>query len=230
MNLKEKKYLLLDLDGVCYGKHNNYSLERVFGQVSKRMTQFISEKLNVSIEEAKKRLFRGELVIFPTETVSGIGGNANNHTSVEQIYKTKNRPISNPLICHFANIRELKKNFIITNKDYELAKKSIQAFEKGQWPRALSFSKKTKDKSIYNFMQWRHLITTGNQASFYDYKVFIDGNPEYPRIYRVRYLAEHKLSTANVSTKKIITWFGSNNPLRGYGKMIIGKSHLLIGD
>ena len=25
MNLKEKKYLLLDLDGVCYGKHNNYS-------------------------------------------------------------------------------------------------------------------------------------------------------------------------------------------------------------
>ena len=41
MNLKEKKYLLLDLDGVCYGKHNNYSLERVFGQVSQRMTKFI---------------------------------------------------------------------------------------------------------------------------------------------------------------------------------------------
>ena len=52
--LKDKKYLLLDLDGVCYGKHNNYSLEKVFGQVSKRMTKFISEKLNVSIEEAKK--------------------------------------------------------------------------------------------------------------------------------------------------------------------------------
>ena len=42
MNLKEKKYLLLDLDGVCYGKHNNYSLEKVFGQVSQRMTKFIS--------------------------------------------------------------------------------------------------------------------------------------------------------------------------------------------
>ena len=49
MNLKEKKYLLLDLDGVCYGKHNNYSLERVFGQVSKRMTQFISEKLKICL-------------------------------------------------------------------------------------------------------------------------------------------------------------------------------------
>ena len=48
------KYLLLDLDGVCYGKHNNYSLERVFGQVSKRMTMFISEKLNIDMNKAKE--------------------------------------------------------------------------------------------------------------------------------------------------------------------------------
>ncbi len=54
MSLKEKKYLLLDLDGVCYGKHNNYSLEKVFGQVSRRMTQFISEKLKIDINSAKK--------------------------------------------------------------------------------------------------------------------------------------------------------------------------------
>ena len=54
MNFKEKKYLLLDLDGVCYGAHNNYSLERVFGQVSKRMTQFISEKLNIDKNKAKE--------------------------------------------------------------------------------------------------------------------------------------------------------------------------------
>ena len=53
-NFKEMKYLLLDLDGVCYGKHNNYSLEKVFGQVSKRMTMFISEKLKIDMEEAKK--------------------------------------------------------------------------------------------------------------------------------------------------------------------------------
>ncbi len=51
---KEMKYLLLDLDGVCYGKHNNYSLEKVFGQVSKRMTMFISKRLKISLEEAKK--------------------------------------------------------------------------------------------------------------------------------------------------------------------------------
>ena len=54
MNFKEKKYLLLDLDGVCYGKHNNYSLEKVFGQVSKRMTKFISEKLKIDKDKAKE--------------------------------------------------------------------------------------------------------------------------------------------------------------------------------
>ena len=73
------------------------------------------------IEEAKKHLFRGELVIFPTETVYGIGGNANNNKSIELIYKTKNRPINNPLICHFANIKEIEENFILNEKDYELA-------------------------------------------------------------------------------------------------------------
>ena len=53
-NIKKMKYLLLDLDGVCYGKHNNYSLEKVFGQVSNRMTQFISERLKINRDEAKK--------------------------------------------------------------------------------------------------------------------------------------------------------------------------------
>ena len=35
-------------------RHNNYSLERVLGQVSNRMTKFISEKLNIDMNEAKK--------------------------------------------------------------------------------------------------------------------------------------------------------------------------------
>tara|TARA_B100000161_G_scaffold131998_1_gene93589 strand:- start:117 stop:809 length:693 start_codon:yes stop_codon:yes gene_type:complete len=53
-NIKKMKYLLLDLDGVCYGKHNNYSLEKVFGQVSKRMTMFISKRLKIDISTAKQ--------------------------------------------------------------------------------------------------------------------------------------------------------------------------------
>ena len=60
-----------------------------------------------TLDEAKKRLFGGQLVIFPTETVYGIGGNANNKSAVQLIYKTKERPINNPLICHFSNIADI---------------------------------------------------------------------------------------------------------------------------
>ena len=60
MNLKEKKYLLLDLDGVCYGSHNGYPLEKVFGMVSKRMTKFIQEKLNLD----EKKQNNSKLIIF----------------------------------------------------------------------------------------------------------------------------------------------------------------------
>ncbi|MDC0046900.1 lytic transglycosylase domain-containing protein [Candidatus Pelagibacter sp.] len=139
-------------------------------------------------------------------------------------------PKKKPSVAGVTTTKNIKISKYYSKKDFGLAKKAISEMQKSKWTSALNISKKAKDKSIYNFIQWRHLLTTGNQASFYDYKVFIDSNPEYPRINRLRYLAEHKLSTANVSPKKIITWFGANEPLSGYGKMILGESHLLIGD
>ena len=53
--------------------------------------------------------------------------------------------------------------------------------KKAKWPAALKTAKKAKDKSIYNFIQWRHLLTKGNQASYYEYKTFIDKN-DFPEL------------------------------------------------
>ena len=47
--LDNKKNLLLDLDGTVY-----QDLESVFGQVSKLMTKYISEKLNIDLKKAKE--------------------------------------------------------------------------------------------------------------------------------------------------------------------------------
>ena len=47
--LKDKKNLLLDLDGTVY-----QDLEAVFGQVSRLMTKYISEKLNLDLKKAKE--------------------------------------------------------------------------------------------------------------------------------------------------------------------------------
>ena len=139
-------------------------------------------------------------------------------------------PKKKPTIAGASTAKNIKISRYYSKKDFGLAKKAISEMQKSKWSSALKIAKKAKDKSIYNFIQWRHLLTSGNQASFYDYQVFLNKNSDYPRISRVKYLAEHKLSTESVSPKKIIKWFGENDPLSGYGKMILGESHILIGD
>jgi len=50
---------------------------------------------------------RGGVVIFPTETVYGIGADSTNETACLRIYEIKNRPLDNPLISHFESIKQI---------------------------------------------------------------------------------------------------------------------------
>lgn len=63
----------------------------------------ISAPTTAAIAAAATILQRGGLVAFPTETVYGLGGDANNRDAVEAIYQAKGRPNSNPLIVHVAD-------------------------------------------------------------------------------------------------------------------------------
>jgi len=139
-------------------------------------------------------------------------------------------PKRKPVVVKKTITKTKTKSKYYTQSDFDIAKRSIKAMEKRQWPSALSISKKAKDKSIYKFVQWKHLLTTGNQASFYDYMTFIKNNDDFPRISRIRYLAEHKLSTDKISPKKIIDWFENEEPLSGFGKLILGESFIKRGD
>ena len=139
-------------------------------------------------------------------------------------------PKKKPLIAGSKKTTDIKISKYYSKKDFNLAKKAISEIKKAKWPSALKTAKKAKDKSIYNFIQWRHLLRKGNQASYYEYKTFIDKNENYPRIGRIKYLAEHKLSTDKVSPKKIINSFASSEPLSGFGKMILGESFILTGN
>lgn len=51
----------------------------------------------------------GELVIFPTETVYGIGANALDEVAVGKIFFAKGRPSDNPLIVHLADKRKIEE-------------------------------------------------------------------------------------------------------------------------
>ncbi|MBD1136558.1 lytic transglycosylase domain-containing protein [Pelagibacterales bacterium SAG-MED49] len=157
-----------------------------------------------------------------------------NITEVNKIKKDKKLsfkiPKKKPSISGTAASRSVKISKYYNKKDFSIAKKAIAEMQKSRWTSSLKSAKRAKDKSIYNFIKWRYLLTIGNQASFYDYKVFIDQNSQYPRLDRLRYLAEHKLSTAKVSPKKIINWFSEKEPFSGFGKMILGESFVLTGN
>src|SRR5210317_158957 len=135
-----------------------------------------------------------------------------------------------PIVLGKTESEKVEISKFFNKKDFAIAKKAISEMEKSQWTKALSTSSRAKDKSINNFIKWSYLLTNGNQASFFDYLTFIDKNNDYPRIGRIRYLAEQKLDTKEISPKKIANWFGNNEPLSGCGKLILGESNILIGN
>src|ERR1700683_4094491 len=56
-----------------------------------------------AITKAAQILKSGGLVAFPTETVYGLGADAQNAQAVKKIFAVKGRPPTNPLIVHVAN-------------------------------------------------------------------------------------------------------------------------------
>ena len=53
-----------------------------------------------AIEEAAERLASGRLVAFPTETVYGLGAEADDDAAIAKIFAAKGRPVDHPLIVH----------------------------------------------------------------------------------------------------------------------------------
>lgn len=80
-----------------------------------------------NIKAAAKIIKDGGLVLFPTETVYGIGANGLDENAVKKIFAAKGRAQDNPLILHIANIDMLDK---IADNITELEYKLMDAF----WP------------------------------------------------------------------------------------------------
>ncbi len=77
-----------------------------------------------NLERAVKILEKGGLVIFPTETVYGLGANGLDAKAAAAIFEAKKRPAFNPLILHLSSIDEIEKYCNIKNdKVFKLAEK-----------------------------------------------------------------------------------------------------------
>ena len=80
--------------------------------------------------EASRVLREGGLVVFPTETVYGLGANALDARAVLRIFAAKGRPPDNPLIVHVAEIYEADRIAFLS----DTARKLMHRF----WPGPLT--------------------------------------------------------------------------------------------
>lgn len=70
----------------------------------------------------------GGIVVFPTETVYGLGADAGNDTACRRIFSAKGRPVDNPLIVHLASAHMVKR---VVGEVPPLAQKLFHAFSPG---------------------------------------------------------------------------------------------------
>jgi len=72
--------------------------------LSKSDTRLLSAE---ETDQAGEIVAGGGLVVFPTETVYGLGASAVDPLAVQRVFQAKNRPTDNPLIVHFADRMEV---------------------------------------------------------------------------------------------------------------------------
>jgi L-threonylcarbamoyladenylate synthase len=133
-----EKFLWIDIERVYLYMMTLYT--KVYAAVlhylanSTKLPEYILLSLPLydqNINFFSKKLLKGELVAFPTETVYGIGANAYDPKAVARIFEIKRRPQINPLIVHISSIYDLKN---VARKASILAYKLIENF----WPGPLT--------------------------------------------------------------------------------------------
>lgn len=93
---------------------------------------------SLDIDRAVDALRAGKLVAFPTETVYGLGADAQNVSAVARIFSAKGRPADHPLIVHVASSSELSR---WSTEIPEQARLLAEAF----WPGPLTLLLKKAD-------------------------------------------------------------------------------------
>ena len=86
----------------------------------------LKKEYEQGMEAAAREIESGGLVVFPTETVYGIGADAQNQDAVRRIFAVKGRPMDNPLIAHICRMEQA----LCVAEVPPLAEKLLAAF----WP------------------------------------------------------------------------------------------------
>lgn len=101
----------------------------------------VTKDINLCVDEINK----GGIVVFPTETVYGMGANIYNEASVNKIYDIKMRPKSKPLIVHVHNLNQIKELVDLSEDSFISLKNIITKLSPGPISFLLPKSKKVPE-------------------------------------------------------------------------------------
>ena len=79
--------------------------------------------LNADYNKIGKLLKEGNLIIYPTDTVYGVGGIIESDESIAKIYKAKERSFKSPLIVLVSDVSKIEKIAYIEEKNREKIEK-----------------------------------------------------------------------------------------------------------
>lgn len=98
------------------------------------------EKQKLNYEKIGTELKNGKLIIYPTDTVYGVGGVITNEETIKNIYKAKDRSFSSPLIALVSSADKIEDIAFINEKN----RKKIEILIKEFWPGGLTIILESK--------------------------------------------------------------------------------------
>ena len=125
VNFKNKNFL-------AFGK----TKQRIPSKLLLCLNKIDINKYEDDLKTGVKVLKNKNLLVFPTETVYGIGSIGNDKKAIKSIYLAKDRPLNNPLIAHTFSKNEAEKYAQFTENSHVLTNKF--------WPGPLTIVLQTK--------------------------------------------------------------------------------------
>lgn len=92
----------------------------------------LNKELNY--EKIGTELKNGQIIIYPTDTVYGVGGVITNEETIKNIYRAKDRSFSSPLIALVSSADKIEDIAVINADNREKIEKLIREF----WPGGLT--------------------------------------------------------------------------------------------
>lgn len=116
------------------------------------------ETIEMALEKSRQTLASGGVIVFPTDTIYGLGANAFDEEAISRIYKIKKRSINKPISVLVRDINMAKKVACIDSRAEEILGKI--------WPDSITVILRKKDSVPYS-------LTAGTE----NVAVRISGNP-----------------------------------------------------